>query len=239
MISAVTRCAVFAAEQIGLVEHDEVGAQELVLVDLLQRVVVIDRGVVRLLRRQRCGIVGEAPGGDGSAVDHCNDAVDGDARGDRRPVERLHQRLGQGEPRCFDQDVLGRIFERQQALQGRHEIVRHGAADATVGQLDDAILAACLDAAALEDLAVDADIAELVDDHRQSAALRVLQDVAHQRCFTRAEKAGDDGAGNLGDAGHALSVSGCSNPIGGMREMTPLRKGIGRSPQGTMPFGAR
>ena len=86
-----------------------------------------------------------------------------------------------------------RLFER------RHEIVGDGAADAAVGQLDDVILRAALDAAALQDLAVDADIAELVDDHGEAAAVGILQHVADQRRLAGAEEAGDDGAGNLGE----------------------------------------
>ena len=66
--------------------------------------------------------------------------------------------------------MLGRLGEPEQALQRGNEIVGDGAADAAVGQLDDAVLAAGLDAAALEDLAVDADVAELVDDDGQAAA---------------------------------------------------------------------
>ena len=227
------------AQQVGLVEHDEVGAQKLVLVDLLQRIVVIERGIVRLLFRQRFGIVGKAAGSDGGAIDDGNDAVDGDARGDGRPVERLHQRFRQRQARRLDDDVLGRIGEAEQALERGDEVVGDGAADAAVGEFDDAILGAGLDAAALEDFAVDADVAELVDDDGQAAPLGILQDVAHERRLAGAEKPRDDAARNLGDVGHGVSGSGCTNPRGGTRAMTPLRNGCGRSDQGTMPLGER
>ncbi len=141
LISLHDAVALGVAHEIGLVEHDEVGAQELVLVHLLQRVVVVDGGVVHALAHQRFGVVGEAPVGHRRAVDDGDHAVDGDARGDRRPVEGLHQRFGQRQPRSLDQDVLGRIGEGEQAFQRRHEIVGDRAADAAVGQLDDAILA--------------------------------------------------------------------------------------------------
>ena len=52
-------------------------------------------------------------------------------------------------------------------------------------------------AAALQDLAVDADIAELVDDQRDAPALGILQQVADQRGLAGAEEAGDDGGGDL------------------------------------------
>ena len=64
---------------------------------------------------------------------------------------------------------------RQDLVERRHEIVGHGAADAAIGELDDVLLRAGLDAAALEDLAVDADVAELVDDDRQPPAAGVLE----------------------------------------------------------------
>ena len=96
----------------------------------------------------------------------------------------------------------------EQALQRRHEIVGDGAAEAAVGQLDDGVLRAALDAAALQDLAVDADIAELVDDHGEPPAAGILQHMAHQRRLAGAEEAGDDRAGNLGDA-HDCSWDWC------------------------------
>src|SRR6476620_8099727 len=44
----------------------------------------------------------------------------------------------------------------EQLLHRRHEIIRDGAADAAIGELDDILLAAHLIAAAFEDLAIDA-----------------------------------------------------------------------------------
>ena len=69
-ISPRTRASAVAIEQVGLVEHDEIGAQELVLVDLLQRVVVVERRVGGALARELFGIVGEAAGRDRRRIDH-------------------------------------------------------------------------------------------------------------------------------------------------------------------------
>ena len=66
--------------------------------------------------------------------------------------------------------MLGRRHARQQALHGRHEVVGDGAADAAVRQLDDIVLGAGRIAAAEQQLAVDADLAELVDDQCDAAA---------------------------------------------------------------------
>jgi hypothetical protein len=54
------------------------------------------------------------------------------------------------------------------------------------------------DAAATQDLAVDAQFAELVDDDRNAPAIGVLQNVAQQRGLAAAQKAGNDGGGDLG-----------------------------------------
>jgi hypothetical protein len=74
------------------------------------------------------------------------------------------------------------------------------------GQLDDAVLRAAFDAAAFQDLAVDADIAELVHDHGKPASIGILEHVPHQGRLAGAEKAGDDRAGNLGQRAHCNSL---------------------------------
>ena len=96
--------------------------------------------------------------------------------------------------------MLGRLGKSEQAIEGGNEIVGHGAAQTAVRKLDDTILRATLDAATFEDLAVDADIAELVDDDGQPPPAGILQDMADECCFPGSEKAGDDGAGRLGEA---------------------------------------
>ena len=79
--------------QIGLVQDDKIGTEKLIFIDLLERIVVIERRILRALAADGIRIVREPSGGDRSAIDHGNDAVDRDARGDLRPIERLHQRL--------------------------------------------------------------------------------------------------------------------------------------------------
>ena len=152
--------------QIGLVEYNEIGTQKLVFVDFLDRIVMFERRVLRALAADSIRIVREPSRGNGRAVDHGDNAVDGDARGDLRPVEGLHQWFGKGQARRLDDDVLRRSRVVEETSECRNEIIRHRAADATVGQLDDALFRTALDAAASENLAVDADVAEFVDDHR-------------------------------------------------------------------------
>ena len=157
-----------AVEQVALVEHHQIGAGDLVLEHLLDRIVVIERVVGGALARQRLEIGGDAAFGERRAVDHRDDAVDRHPAPDRGPMEGLHQRLGQREARGLDHDVIGRA--REDGVERRDEFVRHRAAQAAIGELDDVLLRAGGVAAALEHFAVDADVAELVDDHGEPAA---------------------------------------------------------------------
>ena len=61
LISSEIGAARLRRHQIGLVEHDEIGAEKLILVDFFQRVVVIDGGIRRALRRDFRRVVGERP----------------------------------------------------------------------------------------------------------------------------------------------------------------------------------
>ena len=220
-------------EQVALVEHDEIGAGDLVLEHLLDGIVVIERGVGGALARQRLEVGGDAAVGERRAVDHRDDAVDRDAALDRRPVERLHQRLGQREAGGLDHDVLDRRPQRQNRVERRHELVRHRAAQAAIGELDDVLLRTGGIAAALEDLAVDADIAELVDDDGEPPALRIGEHVADQRRLAGAEKAGDDGAGHASErVGHQASPGKSS---GGVRATSPRLSASGRPRHGITP----
>src|SRR6056297_2128918 len=94
--------------------------------------------------------------------------------------------------------MIGGILTVQQLFQRRYEIFGHGAADAAVGQFHHVILGAAFDAAALEDAAIDAKIAEFVDNKRDALAIRVFQHVANEGGFPGAQKTGDDGGRDLG-----------------------------------------
>ena len=101
---------------------------------------MVERRVGETLACDLLGIVGEPPVGDGGRVDHRDHPVDGQPGAKLRPFERLDQRLGQREARGLDDDVLGLGVAREQRCDRRGEVVRDGAADAAVGQLDDILL---------------------------------------------------------------------------------------------------
>jgi hypothetical protein len=181
-------------KQIALGEHHEIGASDLILEHLLDRIVVIERIIGRALARERLEIGGDMSAGKGCAIDHGDDAIDGDARLYRRPMEGLNQGLRQREAGRFDHDMLDAWLARENQIECGDELVRHRAAQAPVGQLDDILFGAGGVAATFENFAVDADVAEFVDDHRDPSALRVSEQMADQRRLAGAEKAGDDGA---------------------------------------------
>ena len=223
-----------------LLSDDEVGAEELVLEHLLQRVVVVD-GWSSPARwaASAAGSSAKRPAATAGAVDHRDDAVDGDARADRRPVEGLHQRLRQRQAGGLDDDVLGRVGAASSSS------IAGTKSSATVQQMQPLASStmsslAALDAAAREDRAVDADVAELVDDEREAPPAGILEDVADERRLAGAEEAGDDGAGDLLHDAHS-AASARFRPraagTGGMRATTPLRKASGRCFQGTIPSG--
>lgn len=93
--------------------------------------------------------------------------------------------------------MLRRHVAGQQSLDGGQEVVGHGAADAAVGEFDDLVLAAALDAATGEQVAVDPDVAELVDHQGDAPAIGGLQQMADQAGLAGTEKAGDDRGRNL------------------------------------------
>jgi hypothetical protein len=193
-------------DEIALVEHDQIGAGDLVLEHFLDRIVMRQRGVGYSLLDQRVQIVRDAAVSERGAIDHDHDAVDRDAVFDRRPMKRLHQRLGQGEAGGLDDDVLDAVA-RQNGIERRHELVGDRAAQTAIGELDDVFFRAGGVAAAFENFAVDADIAEFVDDYSEPPALCIGNDMPNERRLAGAEKAGDDGAGNARERAVHSSIS--------------------------------
>src|SRR5262249_50199342 len=150
--------------------------------------------------------------------------------------ERLHERLGKRETGGLDDDVVDFGAARENGVECRDELVRHGAAEAAIGELNDVLLRARGIPAALEDLAIDSHVTELVDDHGEAAATGIRQDMADQRRLAGAEKAGDDGAGHARERGvHALSSS---KSVGGTRAIRPRLRASGRPRHGRMPSAA-
>ena len=95
--------------------------------------------------------------------------------------------------------MIGLRLARDERHHRGREIVGDRAADAAVGKFDDRLFRAGRVGAAFEEIAVDADVAELVDDEREPPPAGVREQMADQRRLAGAEKAGDDGDGRLGE----------------------------------------
>ncbi len=223
-------------KEIAFVQHDEIGACDLIREHFLHRIVVLERGIRCALARKRFHICRDLPRRDGCAVDHRHHAIDRNPATDCGPMEGLNQRLRQRQAGGFDHDVLHGGAAGQDRIESRHKLVRHGAAQAAIGELDNVLLRTSSVAAAFEDFAVDTDVAELVDDHGQPPALRVAEDVADQRGLSGAEEARDDGARHAGERiGHRRSPA---KSNGGVRATRPRFRASGRPRHGISPSGA-
>src|SRR6516225_8934939 len=125
----------------------------------------------------------------------------------------------------------------ENGIERGHELVRHGAAQAAIGEFDDIVFGAGGIATSFEDFAVDADIAESVDDNGKAATLRIGQNVTDQGRLAGAEKAGDDSAGHArelcGDCAVHRSLS--AKSMGGTRAIKLRLRISGRPRHGRMP----
>jgi len=86
----------------------------------------------------------------------------------------------------LDDDLVGSRLECKHLIQTLAQRIGNGTADTAVGQADR------LAVVTLDQLDVDIDRAEVVDQHRQPAAMISGEQGINQRCFPRAEVAADD-----------------------------------------------
>jgi len=70
--------------------------------------------------------------------------------------------------------VIGPRLAGEQGFHGRQEVVGDGAADATVRQFYHVFIWARINSATFQQVAIDADIAEFVDDQGDAPALVVF-----------------------------------------------------------------
>ena len=82
--------------------------------------------------------------------------------------------------------TLPSIAALQHIVERRCEVVADFAAEAPCLQLDEAVLAR------LDQVVVEADLAELVDDHRGSREFGLAKQAAEQRRLAAAEEAGEN-----------------------------------------------
>src|SRR5262245_43955494 len=164
------RLELFVAHQVGLVKQDHVGEGDLFL------------GFVALLE-----LAEEMLG-----VDHGDDGVE-PGLGAHFVVgeESLRHRARIGQPRGLDQDAVELLLALHQAFDDAYEIAAHRAADAAVVHLEHFLVGVD------HEVVVDAEFAELVDDHGVRLAVLLAQDAVEQGGLAGAEIAGQHRHGHL------------------------------------------
>ena len=111
---------------------------------------------------------------------------------------------GIGEAGGLDDDGVELALALHQPVEDADEIAAHGAADAAVVHLEHFLVGAD------DELVVDADLAELVDDHGIFLAVLLGEDAVEERGLAGAEIAGEDGDGDL--VGHRDNPQLSSSP---------------------------
>ncbi len=105
--------------------------------------------------------------------------------------EGLRHRRRVGEPRGLDDDGVELALAPHQPVDDAHEVAAHRAADAAIVHLEDFFVGVD------DQIIVDADLAELVDDHGELLAVRFRQDAVEQGRLAGAEIAGQHGDGDF------------------------------------------
>ena len=189
----------FGVQQIRLVEQDQVGAKQLVFVDLLQRIVMIERGVRARCRGKLASSSAKRPSATAAASTTAITPstvslalISGQSKaftsglGRASPEVSIRMWSGRGS-RASRLSMAGR--KSSATVQHRQPL----ASSMILSSEQD------LDPTVAQDLAVDADVAELVDDKGEAAALGMGQHMADERGLARAQESGDDGDGDLGE----------------------------------------
>ena len=120
--------------------------------------------------------------------------------------EGLGDRAGIGEAGGLDDDARRSLpLRRIRPFDDADQVAAHGAADAAVVHLEHFLVGAD------DEVVVDADLAELVDDHGVALAVGLGEDAVEQGGLAGAEIAGEDGDGDfvearVGHGGQALAA---------------------------------
>ena len=170
-------------DKVGLGQHDQIGGQQLVLEQRVQRRFMVQIGVGTALRIHCLRVGGELASGGGGHVDDGDDRVHRARIANLGPVEGLHQRFGQGQSGSLDQDVVDLGPALDELAHHRVELFLHRATQAAVGQFIElpralAAVFVATDAAAAQNFAIDAELAELIDDDGDTPAVGIGENVA-------------------------------------------------------------
>ena len=194
-------------DEVGLGDQDEVRELDLVDEQIGDRALVVRGGLA----------VGCGQGSAGTqhrqelrGVDERDHRVDGRDVGQAGtvlefPLEGRRHGHGLGDAGRFDDDLVVLAGARQ-VPDALDQVLAQGAANAAVGQLDEAVFAAGEVGAGGDEVGVDVYLGEVVDDHGQPAAGAVRQEIVQERGLAGAEEAGEDRHGSGGGMGHADTI---------------------------------
>ena len=154
--------------------------------------------VCRTLGCQGGFIIGKAAFAECFGVNDRHNAINRHLRLDIGPVEGAYQRLGQGQTRGFNNDVIKALGAVQKLFHRWHKIISYRAADATIGKFDDVIFSASIVIAGFEYFSIHADIAKFIDDEGDLASICILQKLADQSCFACTKEASNHCRWNFG-----------------------------------------
>ena len=104
--------------------------------------------------------------------------------------ERLRDGARVGHARGLDQDAIEPVPPPHQATEDTDQVTPNGAANAAVVHLEQLLVAGN------HQLVIDADLAELVFNHREFLPVVLGQNPVEKRGFAGTQEAGEDGNGN-------------------------------------------
>ena len=162
----------------GLNPSQLAGANEIALVE--QNDVAVTKLIARSLAL-------EAVEAEVGGIGNGDDRVDAHVVPQFRAQKRENHRQWIGDAACFDDQVIESAVAVEQAKDRVQEIVVYRTADAAVFQLEH------VGVGGGDQIAVDAELAQLVDDDPDAQALLVGKDMLDQRGLAAAEEAGDHG----------------------------------------------
>ena len=186
-----------------LVEHHDIGELDLVDQQIDQRALVLfAKALAAVADEVMTGIVVQKV----HRVDHRHHRVE--ARGIRQAfavlvaeIEGGGHRKRLGDAGALDQQVIEAALLGQPAHLDQ-QVVAQRAADAAVGHLDQLLLGlAEVCATVAHEVRVDVHLGHVVDDHRDAAALAIVEHVVEKRGLPGPEEARQDGDRQAGVAG--------------------------------------
>ena len=227
-------------EAIGTAEQHQISRHQLIAKQIIDVAQVIEAGIGLALRFKGAGIADDAAGSESFTIDHRHHTADTGLRTDLRPAEGLHEGQGQGQATGLNDDAVELISPLEEGLHRGQEFILHRATETTVRQFNDPIVELLFraEAAAADQIAIDADLTELIHEHRQAEAA-LEQQAPQQGRLASAKEAGHHGDRQAPQScGHHLRAPGWSRRRRRRSRSASQRRGGGGRGCSAQPSGA-